>query len=42
MTRSYNLVRETTPEKGGHFPFLETPNPFANDIATFFASIPFS
>ena len=39
IARSYNLVRETRPEHGMHFPMLEQPQDFAADIRAFFGSL---
>ena len=39
IARSYNLVRETRPRHGMHFPFLEQPKAFAADISDFFAGL---
>ena len=36
IERSYNLQRYTQPSRGGHFPFLEQPQAFAEDISAFF------
>lgn len=35
----YNLVRYTEPLRGGHFAALEQPQPFAADVAAFFATL---
>lgn len=37
--RSFNIVRFTDFPAGGHFPHIEQPEAFANDIRTFFASV---
>ena len=39
LERDYNLVHETRPQLGGHFPFIEQPDGFAKDILSFFASL---
>ena len=37
--RSYNLKRFTKPARGGHFPFLEQPEAFSNDMLAFFGDL---
>ena len=39
LERSFRLVRWSEPARGGHFAALEQPEPFAEDVATFFASL---
>jgi pimeloyl-ACP methyl ester carboxylesterase len=39
IERTFNLVRWSEPERGGHFAALEQPALFAEDVAAFFASI---
>lgn len=38
IERSFNLVRLTRPARGGHFPFLEQPVHYADDVGSFFAA----
>ena len=35
VERAYNLVRHTTPHAGGHFPMVEVPQLFADDVLSF-------
>jgi pimeloyl-ACP methyl ester carboxylesterase len=37
--RAYNLQRFTGPARGGHFPFLEQPAAFADDVLAFFHDV---
>ena len=39
VERAYNLVRWSELERGGHFAALEQPQPFAEDVAAFFAQL---
>ena len=39
VERSFNLVRWSEPEHGGHFAAMEQPQLFAEDVATFFAQV---
>lgn len=39
LERAYHLVRVTEHHAGGHFPALETPEAFAGDVASFFATL---
>ena len=36
LERSYNLARLTSPARGGHFPFLEQPIAFSDDLLAFY------
>ena len=39
VERSFNLVRWSEPERGGHFAAMEQPQLFAEDVAAFFAEV---
>ncbi|MYD65273.1 MAG: epoxide hydrolase [Chloroflexi bacterium] len=39
LDRSYHLVRWSEMERGGHFAAMEQPEPFAEDVASFFATL---
>ena len=39
VERTYNLVRWSEMERGGHFAALEQPQLFAADVAAFFAAL---
>ena len=39
VERSFNLVRWSEPEHGGHFAAMEQPQLFAEDVGTFFAQV---
>jgi len=39
VERSFNLVRWSEPERGGHFAAMEQPRLFAEDVAAFFAEV---
>ena len=37
---AYNLVRWTTPPRGGHFAAMEAPAAFVDDVRSFFLELP--
>jgi pimeloyl-ACP methyl ester carboxylesterase len=39
VERQYNLIHYSEPSKGGHFPALEQPAIWAEDVATFFSDV---
>lgn len=40
VERAFNVVRYSEPARGGHFAAMEQPELFADDVATFFSSLP--